>query len=92
MLLLGMQWIGDPIEVRLRGDWNLTADWNDLDDTDLDDSHHHGLTEHKDLLLITPAMPVAGLAFLEWLPPPSDPDKVQLPPHSPWTPRAPPIA
>lgn len=89
-LLIGMQWVGDPIEVRLRSDWNSTADWNDRDDTDLDHAHHHGVVEQRHAVLLTPAMPDTGFALLEWLPFPSDPGKHQSPVLSSWIPRAPP--
>ncbi len=91
-LFVGMQWIGDPIDVRLRGDWNLTADWNGLDDANYDNSHHYGLAELTDDWFVTPAMPMAGLAVLDWLSASSDPDIPQSPTTSPRIPRAPPAA
>ena len=90
LLLVGLQWIGDPVEARLTGDWSAPAGWHELDNNGPDNSHHHGLTTLRDMVLALTALLIAGPAFLEYLLPAPDARKPQTVAISHRIPRAPP--
>ena len=99
LLLVGLQWIGDPIEVRLTSDQSPAAGWHHLDDNGPDNAHHYGvallpddLTPLDQVALMPPPMAVAGPARLGWLLPASDSRTLPSLAIAPRTPRAPPTA
>jgi len=99
LLLVGLQWIGDPIEVRLTGSQSPAAGWHNLDDNGPDNSHHYGVALlDEDLIpldhvaILPPAIEMAGPAHLGWLLPASDSRNLRYLAISHQTPRAPPTA
>jgi len=68
LLFVGLQWIvSDSTDTSLTGGSSLTAVWDDLDDSDLSDSHHHGIAFLTDSALWLPHIPIAGPALFVWL-------------------------
>ena len=99
LLLVGMQWVGDPVEVRLTGSQSQAAGWHNLDDNGPDNSHHFGVALVDENLfsldhvgLVPPATEMAGLVLLGWLLPASDSGNFRPPAISQQTLRAPPAA
>ncbi|HSB79226.1 MAG TPA: hypothetical protein VLM91_10575, partial [Candidatus Methylomirabilis sp.] len=43
LLLVGVQWVSDPLDERVNPSSELTAAWDDVGDADFDDSHGSGL-------------------------------------------------
>jgi hypothetical protein len=79
LLLVGMQWVGDPVEVRLTGSQSSEAGWHNLDDNGPDNSHHFGVALVDENLfsldhvaILPPTVKMAGPALLGWLLPVSD--------------------
>ena len=92
LLFVGMQWIGDPVEVRLTGEESQAAGWHDPDDNGPDNSHHYGLTLLAHFSLEPAEMPMATTAASGWLWLSLDASTLQDPSHLHRIPRAPPTA
>jgi hypothetical protein len=99
LLLVGLQWVGDPVDVRLTGSQNPAAGWHHLDDNGPDNSHHFGVALLDENLfsldhvaILPPVIKMAGPALLGWLLPASDSSSPPPITISHQTPRAPPAA
>jgi hypothetical protein len=99
LLLVGMQWIGDPVDVRLTSDQGLAAGWHGHDENGPDNSHHFGVALPDDNLfqldhvaILPPPVKLAGPALLGWLLPASDSTKLRSLETSHQFLRAPPAA
>ena len=92
LLLVGLQWIGDPVDTRLTNDQSLAAGWHNPDGNGPDNSHHYGLTPLTDFALGPSAMRLAAPAISGWLPLTLDVNKLQDPSLLHRIPRAPPAA
>jgi hypothetical protein len=99
LLVVGLQWLGDPIDVRLPSDPSPVAGWHNPDANGPDNAHHFGVALLQDDLtppdyaaLMAPLMPLIGLALLGWLLPVSDSRTLRYLAISHRIPRAPPTA
>ncbi|HSB80499.1 MAG TPA: hypothetical protein VLM91_17095 [Candidatus Methylomirabilis sp.] len=92
LLLVGLQWIGDPVDTRLTNDQSLAAGWHDSDANGPDNSHHFGVAPPTDFALGASAMRLAVPAISGWLPLTLDVSKLQDPSLLHRIPRAPPAA
>ena len=92
LLLIGLQWVGDPVEARLTGDLTAPDGWHGLDNNGPDNSHHFGATTLRDTVLLPIAVMMAGPAFFGYLLPSADSSKPQPLAICHHVPRAPPAA
>lgn len=68
-LLVGLQWVGDPNDLRQTSDQNPAAGWHATDSNGPDNSHHYGLTPPDALAIQPTETPLAGLTVSEWFRP-----------------------
>lgn len=92
LLIVGLQWIGDPVDTRLTNDHSLAAGWHASDANGPDNSHHYGLAPLADFALGLSDMRLAAPAASGWLPLTLDVSKLQDPSLLYRIPRAPPAA
>jgi hypothetical protein len=92
LLLVGLQWIGDPVDTRLTSDQSLAAGWHDPDANGPDNSHHYGLPPLTDVALGLRDLRVAAPAISGWLALSLDGSTLQDPSLLHRIPRAPPTA
>jgi hypothetical protein len=92
LLLVGVQWIGDPIDVRLPSDSSLVAGWHSPDANGPDNSHHYGVAPPADFALGLRALRLAVPAVSGWLSRPLAGSLLPDPARLHRIPRAPPTA
>ncbi|HSB79017.1 MAG TPA: hypothetical protein VLM91_09525 [Candidatus Methylomirabilis sp.] len=99
LLLIGLQWVGDPVEMRLTSDQSPVAGWHNPDENGPDNSHHFGVALRQDDLTpldyaahVSPVLRLIGPALLGWLLRASDSRNLQSLAISHLIPRAPPAA
>jgi hypothetical protein len=69
LFLVGLQWVGDPIDLRQTGDQTPAAGWHAADSNGPDNSHHYGLTSQDPLAIEPIGTPLAGPTLSEWFRP-----------------------